>query len=597
MRRRERRNDVQVKGGGKMGHKRKRFSLSLSALTVICVTVASLAAVSSCIAIFASVYSRSLMRDAKVNSEQTVQQTAIAVNNNLEAMKNKLTAVRNILYESKEPDDFRSKTEALTKIQNDIFAVTVYDHEGNILSCTGSGNTLKKETYKDLSFDKALFEGAADFALSEPHVQTLFDGVYPWVVTLAIRTDRPVFGGGTYVAIDFSFSEIAKYIDKVGVGRHGYCYITDAEGTILYHPQQQLIFSHLKSEDAGIVSSLSDGVHEDENVIYTLSTTYDRSWRIVGVSYTDELVTERQSQIFMSIAVSLLCCAAVSVAVLAVYAIIVNAPVRSLIKAMKAFENAADSFSYSSGNEAVTELQVLSDSFEHMSNRIKQLMERVRTEETELRKTELKALQAQINPHFLYNTLDSIQWMCEQGKNEDAMKMVSALAKLFRISISRGHELIPIKDELQHAKNYLVIQSYRYRNQFSYSFDIETRLEHYLCNKITVQPLIENAIYHGIDRMVDEGEIKISVKEAPDNKDDILITVEDNGVGMTEEQCRKILRKERSDSSGIGVKNVNDRLKIYFGEKYGLTIKSELDVGTIVTVRIPKIEAEAENEN
>lgn len=597
MRRRERRNDVQVKGGGKMGHKRKRFSLSLSALTVICVTVASLAAVSSCIAIFASVYSRSLMRDAKVNSEQTVQQTAIAVNNNLEAMKNKLTAVRNILYESKEPDDFRSKTEALTKIQNDIFAVTVYDHEGNILSCTGSGNTLKKETYKDLSFDKALFEGAADFALSEPHVQTLFGGVYPWVVTLAIRTDRPVFGGGTYVAIDFSFSEIAKYIDKVGVGRHGYCYITDAEGNIIYHPQQQLIFSHLKSEDAGIVSSLSDGVHEDENVIYTLSTTYDRSWRIVGVSYTDELVTERQSQIFMSIVVSLLCCAAVSVAVLAVYAIIVNAPVRSLIKAMKAFENAADSFSYSSGNEAVTELQVLSDSFEHMSNRIKQLMERVRTEETELRKTELKALQAQINPHFLYNTLDSIQWMCEQGKNEDAMKMVSALAKLFRISISRGHELIPIKDELQHAKNYLVIQSYRYRNQFSYSFDIETRLEHYLCNKITVQPLIENAIYHGIDRMVDEGEIKISVKEAPDNKDDILITVEDNGVGMTEEQCRKILRKERSDSSGIGVKNVNDRLKIYFGEKYGLTIKSELDVGTIVTVRIPKIEAEAENEN
>ena len=597
MRRRERRNDVQVKGGGKMGHKRKRFSLSLSALTVICVTVASLAAVSSCIAIFASVYSRSLMRDAKVNSEQTVQQTAIAVNNNLEAMKNKLTAVRNILYESKDPDDFRSKTDALTKIQNDIFAVMVYDSEGNILSCTGSGNTLKKEIYKDLSFDKALFEGAADFALSEPHVQTLFDGVYPWVVTLALRTDRQVFGNGAYVAIDFSFSEIAKYIDKVGVGRHGYCYITDAEGNIIYHPQQQLIFSHLKSEDAGIVSSLSDGVHEDENVIYTLSTTYDRSWRIVGVSYTDELVTERQSQIFMSIVVSLLSCAAVSVAVLAVYAIIVNAPVRSLIKAMKAFENAADSFSYSSGNEAVTELQVLSDSFEHMSNRIKQLMERVRTEETELRKTELKALQAQINPHFLYNTLDSIQWMCEQGKNEDAMKMVSALAKLFRISISRGHELIPIKDELQHAKNYLVIQSYRYRNQFSYSFDIETRLEHYLCNKITVQPLIENAIYHGIDRMVDEGEIKISVKEAPDNKDDILITVEDNGVGMTEEQCRKILRKERSDSSGIGVKNVNDRLKIYFGEKYGLTIKSELDVGTIVTVRIPKIEAEAENEN
>ena len=117
-----------------------------------------------------------------------------------------------------------------------------------------------------------------------------------------------------------------------------------------------------------------------------------------------------------------------------------------------------------------------------------------------------------------------------------------------------------------------------------------------MCNKITVQPLVENAIYHGIDRMVDEGEIKICVKTAPDCASDILITVSDNGVGMTAEQCRKILQKEKSDSSGIGVKNVNDRLVIYFGKKYGLTIESEPDVGTTVTVRIPKITKELENE-
>ena len=104
-----------------------------------------------------------------------------------------------------------------------------------------------------------------------------------------------------------------------------------------------------------------------------------------------------------------------------------------------------------------------------------------------------------------------------------------------------------------------------------------------------MQPLVENAIYHGIDRMVDEGEIKVTVKQATDDENDILMTVSDNGVGMTEEQCSKILSKERSDSSGIGVKNVNDRLRIYFGEKYGLTVKSELDVGTEITARIPKI--------
>ena len=220
-------------------------------------------------------------------------------------------------------------------------------------------------------------------------------------------------------------------------------------------------------------------------------------------------------------------------------------------------------------------------------------MDKVRSEETELRKTELKALQAQINPHFLYNTLDSIQWMCERGNTESASKMVGALAKLFRISISRGHELITIKDEMRHAENYLIIQSYRYRNQFTYTFDVDPEVEGYLCNKITVQPLIENAIYHGIDRLIDEGEINISARTADDNQNDIIITVEDNGVGMTDEQCRKILQKDRSDSGGIGVKNVNDRLKIYFGAGYGLTIKSEPDVGTKVMVRIPKITEEA----
>ena len=174
--------------------------------------------------------------------------------------------------------------------------------------------------------------------------------------------------------------------------------------------------------------------------------------------------------------------------------------------------------------------------------------------------------------------------------------MVGALARLFRISISRGKELIPIKDEMTHAKSYLIIQSYRYKNQFSYNFDIEESIENYLCNKITVQPLIENAIYHGLDRMVDEGHIEISAKTATDDPNDIIITVADNGIGMTEEQCRKILLKERSDSSGIGVKNVNDRLKIYFGEKYGITIESELDVGTTVMVRIPKVEKEDDYE-
>ena len=337
-------------------------------------------------------------------------------------------------------------------------------------------------------------------------------------------------------------------------------------------------------------------MHFDKIVIYTVTTTKDGLWRVVGLSFTDELNLEIRSQIIFSIAISFLFCGIIALIVLRIYSKIVNAPAQSIIKAMNAFEKQAENFRYSGGNEAVAELRIISSSFEHMAKTIQSLMERVHMEEKELRKTELKALQAQINPHFLYNTLDSIQWMCEQGKTKDAAEMVRALARLFRISISRGRELITLREELQHAENYLIIQSYRYRSQFSYTIDASDGLMNCLCNKITIQPLIENAIYHGIDRMVEKGEIKISVNPAVDESDDILITVSDNGIGMTKEQCSKILAKDRSDSGGIGVKNVNDRLKIYFGEKYGLSIESELDVGTTVTVRIPKIDKEAQNE-
>ena len=575
-----------------MTNKKRRLSVSLSTITVISIAVAAIAAVSVCIAVFSTVYQNSLIHDARINSEQTIGQAEVSVNNYFESMKKKLTLIKGIIKETGNTAELESKMSALTFIQDDIYAVTVYGENGEIVSCTGSGEKLKEHIYKYLSFNRELFNESPGFSISNPHVQTLFEGKYPWVITVAARSDKPVLNNGAYIAIDFGFSEIAKYIEQVGVGRRGYCFITDRNGEIIYHPHQQMLFSGLRSEDSELVGRLPDGINILKNVIYTVKTTDDGAWRIVGVSLTDDLSGEAGKQIVISILISFVCCVLITLLSLAVYSKIVNTPVKSLIKAMKCFENDADNFSFSGGEESVTELKTLSGSFEHMSVRIKNLMDKVRNEEIALRKTELKALQSQINPHFLYNTLDSIQWMCERGKTEEASKMVGALARLFRISISRGHELITIKDEINHVSNYLIIQSFRYKSQFTYSFDIDESLEDYLCNKITLQPLVENAIYHGIDRLVDEGEIKITVKQAEDDENDILMTVADNGVGMTEEQCRKILSKERSDSSGIGVKNVNDRLRIYFGEKYGLTIKSELDCGTEITVRLPKITKE-----
>ena len=579
-----------------MKKKIHRKAVSLSAISVLSIAIAMITAVTLCVAVFVSLYSNALMRDVRVNSEQIVGQTELAVNNFFDSMKSKLMLIRDVVENTENDDELKSRLSTLTYVQNDIYAVTIYGENGEILSSVGNAAELKKHIYKDLSFDKELFDSGDEIVFSEPHVQSLFKDSYPWVITTALRMRENVLDGA-YIAVDFKFSEIAAYIDNVGVGRQGYCFIEDKNGNIVYHPQQQLLFSGLKSEKTEYIKQLPDGLTSEENVVYSIKTLSGRQWRIVGLSFTGEIAAEGERQIALSILVSFVCCVIICLAVLAVYSKIVNRPVKELIDAMKHFEKDTDNFSFNEKDEKVSEIKILSDSFGHMSVRIKELMEKVRREETELRKTELKALQAQINPHFLYNTLDSIQWMCERGETDNASKMVGALAKLFRISISRGHELITIKDEINHVKNYLVIQSFRYREQFSYSFEVDEKLETFLCNKITLQPLVENAIYHGIDRLVDEGEIKITVKEAEDDQNDILMIVEDNGVGMSEEQCRKILCKERSDSSGIGVKNVNDRLKIYFGEKYGLTVKSELDVGTVMTARIPKIAKEEQNEN
>lgn len=571
---------------GSRGDRKAKKTVHLSTLTIIALSITVVTAVAVSAVSFAASYNAALMRDASTNSEQAVNQVSATVTSYLLDLNDKLTKLCAEIASCNDVSEIESKSSIAVRLEKDIEAVVVYDADGNILACGSNGKELKHDLSENLSYDKKLFSNADDYALSIPHVQNIFNEYYPWVVTIVHREYQEIFGGDVYVAIDFGFSNIAEYIDKVGIGQHGYCYITDSDGNIVYHPQQQMIFSGIKSEDTESIKGYSDGVHTKNSTIYSLNTLRESGWRIVGISYTDEFRSSRTRTVLGVIVLSLFCCVVVAVLILVRYSKIVTRPVRELANAMKEFECDADAYKYRPEHDHVAELQTLSDSFGHMVCMIQDLMGRVRAEETTLRKTELKALQAQINPHFLYNTLDSIQWMCEQGKNDDAIKMVGALARLFRISISRGHELITIRDELRHAESYMLIQSYRYRNRFEYEFNVDSSVENCLCNKITVQPLIENAIYHGIEPLVDKGKITITVRR---DGEDILIEVADNGVGMTEEQCESILRKERSDSSGIGIKNVNDRLRIYFGDKYGISVKSELDCGTTITVRIPQI--------
>lgn len=537
-----------------------------------------------CIGLFLDRYRRAIVQNARTSSAQAVTQVSNTVASYLEDMDQAMDSVTQTLGQSAARRD--SMLEAFLNFRPDVVAVTSYDGAGSLLDCWAQGRDPKENIAVNLSFDYDQARRTADSFMTAPHVETIFDRYYPWVVTMTARLDEG--GEAAWVSLDLSFSSLSSYINNVGIGTRGYCFLLDAGGNIIYHPQQQLIYSGLKSEDTAALAALDDGVYDNGTVITCVNSVEDSGWRVVGVSYVDELVDRNMAEMMQLSA--LLGALVLGGAVLTSWLLsrLLGRPLRGLAAAMESFEKDADHFTYHPVG-GTREVQELSASFSHMVGRIQQLMVTVRQEEVNLRKTELKALQAQINPHFLYNTLDSIAWMCEQGQNADAVRMVHALARLFRISISKGHELIPIAREIEHAESYLQIQKYRYKNRFTYRFEVDPGCLDYLCNKITLQPIIENAINHGLDLMVEEGHITVQV--CPDGQD-ILFRVRDDGVGMTPEQVAAILNKGPSDRTGIGIKNVNDRLKIYFGKQYGLRIDSVPDEGTCVEIRMPKVRQE-----
>lgn len=216
--------------------------------------------------------------------------------------------------------------------------------------------------------------------------------------------------------------------------------------------------------------------------------------------------------------------------------------------------------------------------------------EQVTREQKQLRKAEFELLQAQINPHFLYNTLDAIVWSAEAGNQKQVVKMVGSLSDFFRSSLNKGKEIVSIRDELQHVRSYLEIQQIRYQDILSYEIDVPESLFEYAIPKITIQPVVENALYHGIKNKRGGGKITVS---GSDEGETMIIRVTDDGMGMNEDRLKEVtegLKDSNPDSKAIyGLYNVNERIRLGFGEEYGINIESDYGKGSIVTIRLPKI--------
>jgi len=322
---------------------------------------------------------------------------------------------------------------------------------------------------------------------------------------------------------------------------------------------------------------------------YLVSVSIPTGWRVVSVSHDSDLVTG-WGYVQVTYAV-------IGLVMFVVLGFITNfisqgitRPVHQLQEIMRSVETGE--FKVAGELKATDEIRELAREYDIMVSRIRDLMNANAREQELKRKSDLRALQAQIDPHFLYNTLDSIVWMAEMDKSPEVVKMTSALSRLFRTSISRGRELIRLRDELDHVRNYLTIQKMRYEDKFHYNIAVDDSLLDLTVLKIILQPLVENAIYHGVRGASYTGLIEIGGAL----EDDLLrLWVRDNGVGMDVAELEALLRHlslpvgESADSNrqGLGVRNVHERIRLYFGPDYGLEIQSEPEKGTTIHCRLP----------
>ncbi len=271
----------------------------------------------------------------------------------------------------------------------------------------------------------------------------------------------------------------------------------------------------------------------------------------------------------------------------------ITVPIRMLSEATK--QAASGDFAVRAQEDSDDELTVLNTSFNRMIEKIGYLVEDIRIEQQNLRQAELKLLQAQINPHFLYNTLDSIIWLAEAGEKEQVVQMVSALSDFFRTTLSKGKDYITLEEEEMHIQSYLQIQQLRYRDILTYDIRIPDELRGNLILKLTLQPLVENALYHGIKNKRSVGHIEVTGRT---DGEKMIFCVCDDGIGMTQERLsyiQAVIQGKQSDekiSAGFGLFNVNQRIQLNYGPEFGLTIDSIYGTGTEAAVTIPIVNSQ-----
>ncbi len=539
--------------------------------------------------------------------QEIVESTQKLVEQAGENLEDYLVSMRQIsdavYYNVIKKNDFSSQNEEIQKGMNLLYeanrdklrSIAIYNHYGSLLAAEPVISQKEDPNVTKQDWYKQAMDEMENMHFSTPHIQNLFDDDsfrYYWVISLSRMAEYTNQGESQpcVILVDMDYSSISRMLKQMNGANNGqYYYLCDSNGEIIYHPRKIQISDGIYRENSRVAAEAKNGIYDErfggerrKVIVNTISYT---GWKLVGVipytTFTHGMVNMRYFILMIMLLMTMML-----VLINRVVSVRISSPVLKLNDSVKEYEAGKKPEIYIGGPQ---EIRHLGCSIQSSYEQIEMLMKEIVLEQNERRKSELDALQSQINPHFLYNALDSITWMVEGERNDEAVFMITQLAKLFRISLSKGRTVITIKDELQHAQSYMNIQKIRYKNTFSVTFDVDEELYAYCTVKLILQPILENAINYGVSSMDDCGEIHVTGRRKGEN---IILAVTDNGMGMTEEEVELLLtdsNRVHKHGSGVGLVNVNNRIQLLFGREYGLFVESELDEGTTVSICIPAV--------
>lgn len=521
--------------------------------------------------------------NAEDNANYEINRSGSYIEEYIKKLKNTTNSLANehsILTYINDNDE-NSKNRSLSLINSilsadeNLVSAILVTKDGRILSnepdfeMKTSSNMMSESWYTD-SINK---NGMV--SLSSAKNETLSNNKDTWVISISKEILDSNNNNIAVLRLDISYKELELYLKKINLGNSGYSFIIDNNNNLIYHTDSNILNNYEEKKNLINLANKKDGYIANDKLIKTTNIT-NTNWTLVEITSLDKLNTAKSDLIkYFSYTTIISLIIALGGFFIIIKKLLL--PIKSLQKTMKNFGNEKNIKTEEFGS---TEMVDLAKQFNNMLDKINSLMLNIKEKEQDIRNYELQTLSSQINPHFLYNTLDTIIWMAEFNESQKVINLTKSLANFFRLSLNNGLEIITLEKEIDHIRQYLYIQKQRYTSKLNYTIKEEEKIKDFLLPKLVLQPIVENAIYHGIKELEHPGKIEIKTYS---DKNYVFITVEDNGKGM-----KRKLNYNGKKLGGVGIKNVDNRLKIYFGEEYSMDIKSKENEYTIIKYRFPR---------